>query len=112
MQDKAPDSKQKAILNAAWDAFAAYGFRKTSMDDIAHGAGMSRPALYLRYRNKEDILRSLVQGYYDRAASDVAAALAGTGPVADRLNRAFLAQGGPLAEVMLTSPHGMELMDS
>ncbi|MEM7319164.1 MAG: TetR family transcriptional regulator, partial [Pseudomonadota bacterium] len=37
MKDEIEDPKQKAILEAAWTAFATYGFRKTSMDDIARG---------------------------------------------------------------------------
>ena len=34
----APDQRPQAILDAAWHCFAAYGFRKTSMDDIARAA--------------------------------------------------------------------------
>lgn len=105
------DLRQKAILEAAWTAFATYGFRKTSMDDIARGAGMSRPALYLHFRNKEDIFRSLAQYYYDEAAATVQDALDGAGPVGEVLARAFDVQGGPLIEAMLTSPHGLELLD-
>ena len=63
MSDVTLDDKQSVILTAAWAAFASYGYRKTSMDDIAKGAGMSRPALYMHFKNKEDILRSLVAKY-------------------------------------------------
>lgn len=112
MKDSSADPRQKAILIAAWKAFAAYGFRKTSMDDIARGAGMSRPSLYLHYRNKEDIYRTLAQYHYDTAAENVAAALASGGSVPDALGRAFAAQGGETVEAMLASPHGMELLDS
>ena len=106
------DPRQKAILLSAWHAFAAYGFRKTSMDDIALGAGMSRPALYLHYRNKEDIFRKLVQHYHDEAADAVAAALAGPGSIPEVLAAAFAAQGGAVIEAMLTSPHGLELLET
>lgn len=112
MKDSDTDSKQAAILSSAWVAFATYGFRKTSMDDIARGAGMSRPALYQHYRNKEDIFRSLAARHYDEAARAVAAALAGEGAVTDQLGAALAAQGGALAEAMLSSPHGLELLDA
>jgi len=112
MKDSVSDSKQQAILTAAWNAFAAYGYRKTSMDDIARGAAMSRPALYLHYRNKQDIFRSLAQYYYDQAAENVEAALAGPGQISDVLAEAFRVQGGDVFEVMLSSPHGMELLDT
>ncbi len=107
-----PDERQKLILNSAWAAFAAYGFRKTSMNDIARGAGISRPALYLHYRNKEDIFRSLAQFYYDEAAVNFEAALAVSGPVGDVLGGALLAKSGEIVETMLTSPHGHELLDT
>lgn len=106
------DPKQVAILDSAWRAFAAYGYRKTSMDDIARGAGMSRPALYLRYKNKEAIYRSLTQLYYDTTLATVTAALQAPGPVRDRVSAAFAAQAGELVEAMLSSPHGVELMDT
>lgn len=104
--------KQKSILEAAWQVFATYGFRKTSMDDIAQTAGMSRPALYQYYRNKEDILRQLVQYFYDKAELGVAEALGQTGPVPDVLAAAFAAQDAGLVETMLSSPHGLEILDT
>ena len=67
------DPKQQAILEAAWMAFSTYGFRKTSMDDIAKGAGMSRPALYLHFKNKDAIFRALVTAYYGNAAAELGA---------------------------------------
>jgi AcrR family transcriptional regulator len=112
MDDLAQNPRQKTILSAAWQAFAAYGFRRTSMDDIARGAGMSRPALYLHYRNKEDIFRSLVKFYYDGAVIAVDAALQAPGTAPEVLARAFAAQGGELIEAMLTSPHGLEMLDT
>lgn len=81
------------------------------MDDIARGAGMSRPALYLHYRNKEAIFSGLVEGYYGLAYETVTVALAGDGTLADRLRAAFAAQGGPAMQAMMDSPHGLELFE-
>ena len=55
------DGKRGAILKAAFEVFITYGFRKTSMDDIARAAGMSRPGLYQLFANKTDIFRALVR---------------------------------------------------
>ncbi|NRB19316.1 MAG: TetR/AcrR family transcriptional regulator [Rhodobacteraceae bacterium] len=106
------DPKPRAILESAWVAFSAYGFRKTSMDDIARGAGMSRPALYLHYRNKEAIFVGLVEAHYGLALEQVAVALTTTGGLAERLQAAFDAQGGPAMKAMMTSPHGLELFEA
>lgn len=112
MKDQNSDPRAHAILMSAWQAFATYGYRKTSMDDIARGAGMSRPALYLHYRNKDDIFRSLVHMYYDSTAQRVAEALGDNSDPATVLAAAFRGQMGEAMEAMLTSPHGMELFDT
>lgn len=106
------DEKPKAILKAAFEAFSRYGFQRTSMQDIAAGAGMSRAALYLHFRNKEDIFRSLAQYYFDDAVMQVESVLTLGLPVGDALHRAFEAMGGQIMDVLLTSPHGAELMDA
>ncbi|MEM6656661.1 MAG: TetR/AcrR family transcriptional regulator [Pseudomonadota bacterium] len=105
------DPKQAAILNSAFQAFANYGFRKTSMDDIAKGAGMSRPAVYLHYKNKEAIVRELTQHYYTQKVADVAVALKGSGSVSEILKQAIRAQTEGIATV-LASPHGVEMLDA
>lgn len=70
-------------MMAAFETFRAYGFRRTSMEDIAKAAGMSRAALYLHFRNKEDIQRSMTVAYYDSVASKVEEAFSQEGSVAD-----------------------------
>ncbi len=106
------DPRRRAILKAAFDAFCNYGFRRTAMEDIAQGAGMSRAALYLHYRNKEDIFRSLAQFYYDDAEAQVRAVLARGLPLDQTLEQAFAAQAGEIFETLLSSPHGDELLDT
>ena len=106
------DQKQQLILEAAREAFASYGFRKTSMDDIARGAGLSRASLYLHYRNKEDIFRSLVLQCYDACASILHDILSDEGALAEVLERAFLAQSEIVVRPLLNSSHGLELLDA
>lgn len=108
-----PPDRQESILDAAFHAFATYGYRRTAMDDIARGAGMSRSALYLHYRNKEDIFRSLALRYFDEALRDMTAALAQNGHDAEQaLLAAFIAKDGKFMEAVLSTPHGEELLDA
>jgi len=51
--------KQLKVLDAALEVFLRFGFKKTTMGDIAKKAEMSRPSLYLVYPNKEEILRAV-----------------------------------------------------
>lgn len=106
------DPRRKLILKAAFEAFSAYGFRRTTMEDIARASAMSRAALYLHYRNKDDIFRSLSQYYYDDALAQVAQVLARDLPLRAALEQAFAAQTGQIFETLLASPHGHELMDA
>jgi AcrR family transcriptional regulator len=55
---RAPGSAQReAILVAATAAFLRYGFKKTSMDDVARAAGVSRQGLYLYFDTKDLLFR-------------------------------------------------------
>ena len=49
-----------AILAAAETIFARYGFRKTTVDDIAKEAGLSRATVYLYFASKEEIAVSWI----------------------------------------------------
>src|SRR3981081_2382483 len=59
---KAPGSPQReAILMAATVTFLRYGFKKTSMDDVAQAAGVSRQGLYLYFDTKDLLFREALQ---------------------------------------------------
>jgi AcrR family transcriptional regulator len=49
--------RRRALLDAAVLVFTRFGFRKTSMDDVARAAGVSRQGLYLLFSNKEELFR-------------------------------------------------------
>lgn len=106
-----PD-RETVILDAAFRAFAGYGFKRVSMEDIAQGAGLSRTALYQHFRNKEDIFRSLSQRYFAECLAAMQAALAQDGPAEAVLAAAFSAKDGKFMDVVLGTPHGRELLDA
>jgi len=59
---RAPGSPQReAILVAATAIFLRYGFKKTSMDDVARAAGVSRQGLYLYFDTKDLLFREALQ---------------------------------------------------
>lgn len=105
------DDKVQTILYAAFDAFAKYGFKRTSMADIAEGADMSRAALYLHFKNKNDIFREMIETYYEMSCRDVSEALGKDGSIEQLLHMAFLAQTGDTFRALLDSPHGAEIID-
>lgn len=111
MNSTSPD-RQDHVLDAAFHVFATYGFRRVTMDDIARKAGLSRTALYLHFRNKEDIFRSLSDRYFRTCVEAMAEALAAPGHDEAVLVAAFSAKDGPFMDVVLGTPHGQELMDA
>lgn len=102
---------RERIQAAAFVRFARYGFRRTSMEDIAIEAGVSRAALYLQFRNKEEIFVSLARQLQEDALERAAAALRSDAPLAERIRSAIEAKSLKLVEITLGSPHGAELMD-
>ncbi len=105
-----PDDKTAAVLHAGYETFLQYGRRRASMQDIADRAGVSRAALYLHFRNKDDIFGALMTAYFEAAAAAVAEALAAHDDPARALSAAFEAQIGDAAEGMMRSPHAAELL--
>jgi TetR/AcrR family transcriptional regulator len=52
---------RKVILDAALDVFSTYGFRGTTIDQIADKAGMSKPNLLYYFKRKQDIYASVLE---------------------------------------------------
>ncbi len=113
MQPDPLSEREATILNAAFQAFAAFGFRRTTMDDIAQEARLSRTALYQTYRNKEEIFRALCRAYYEQAVFDIQAAFSQPDMTLETaLMACFVAKDSKFVEVVLTSPYGHELLDA
>lgn len=110
MQMNAEELRRDAILQAAFRVFTTYGFRRTSMSDIAAAAGVSRPALYQHFDNKADIFRAYVMRLKAATLEAIAAAFSGDGDfsakLAAALDGAFLAPH----RLIKNSPHGEELV--
>ncbi len=70
-KNPADTDRKKEILEAALHCFLQFGYSKTSMDDIAKQANLSRPLLYLKFKNKEDLFEGifdhLLEGAYTEA---------------------------------------------
>jgi len=54
------------IADFAWQQFCKYGLNKTTMSDIANGAGISRQSLYNRFQNKDELLRLVARLYFKK----------------------------------------------
>lgn len=73
---RAATDRQTVILEAAFEVFARYGFKKTSMDDLARAAGMSRQGLYGHFENKQAVFKAMAMGMVANMRADARKALA------------------------------------
>lgn len=86
------------ILTAALEAFLQYGFKKTSMDDIAKAAGITRQGLYFHFKNKDEIFAASIQKALHDGLQAASAALKENGaPLERKLFRALDAWYGSYA---------------
>jgi AcrR family transcriptional regulator len=68
-------TRQGRVLAAALEVFGRYGFRKTSMEDVARAADISRQGLYLSYPSKEALFRAAVRQELGTALDEVSCRL-------------------------------------
>ena len=105
------DPKRTRVLDGAMRVFLNYGFSRTTMDDIARAADMSRPALYLLFRNKSDIFRAIATSMLEQSTETTRVELDGDRPFAERMmaaiDKSFIAMMG----LINGSAHGAELLD-
>ncbi len=57
-------SLDSGITKAAYEEFLSCGFQKASLHKIAQKAGVTTGAIYTRYKNKDALFVSLLQGFF------------------------------------------------
>jgi TetR/AcrR family transcriptional regulator, regulator of autoinduction and epiphytic fitness len=96
--------RRERVLAAALEVFGRYGFRKTSMDEVARAADISRQGLYLYFASKEALFRAAVRQELDTALADASRCLNEEGaPLDQRVVAALDAWLGRYVGSMLAS---------
>lgn len=105
------DERLERILTAAYACFTRHGVRRTTMEDIAREAGMSRPAVYQYVRNKEDAFRRLTERMLDSALAEARDAAQASVDPTHRLAGVLQAKLGLALTLWRDSPaHAAELL--
>ncbi|MFD7997531.1 TetR/AcrR family transcriptional regulator [Streptomyces mexicanus] len=112
VEESAISVRQEKIVAAATGVFLRFGLRKTTMDDVAKQAGISRQGLYLHFKSKDVLFRAMVESMLSSMESSVKYALERDDlPVADRLLEAYEAfHGLTVGKVELS--HFSELLEA
>lgn len=103
--------KQLAVIKAAYDVFARYGLARTTMQDIAKAAGLSRPALYLVFANKEDIFSAVVQIAFHQKLQNISDKTAQLDNASERLLTACLMWTVPSFKILKNLPDAADMFD-
>ena len=67
--------RRTTVLDAALITFARFGYRKTSMEEVARTAQISRPGLYFLFSSKESLFRAAVTQALERNLDAIKALL-------------------------------------
>jgi len=73
-QQKASGRTQlETMLDVAIGVFLRYGFKKTSMDDVAGAVGLSRQGLYLHFKTKDHLFQAALEHLISRSLAEARA---------------------------------------
>lgn len=78
-------SSEQAIIAAAQSCFERFGIKKTSMEDIAQEAGISRATMYRHFANKDAIVEAISIVEAENVNRQIRAQLAGRASLEDTL---------------------------
>jgi AcrR family transcriptional regulator len=111
---QARETPENRILDAALRVFRRHGFRRSSIEQAAEEAGLTRQAVYHHFSSKEALFRGAIVRLYDRALAAEAEAAqtaeAANRDLADVIVAQIGARLGALFAELGGSPHLDELL--
>lgn len=97
---------------AIFKTFALYGYKKTSMQNIADAIGLSRQGLYKRFASKDAAFDWMLNDMVEMSLLNAKKTLEDDGkPVIERLANMFDGWSGQFVEAVRASPHTTEIME-
>lgn len=73
------------IIEAAAVTFNRFGFKKTTMEDIAYASGKGKSSLYYYFKNKEEVFEAVVEKEAENLKMEISAALNKSPQAVDKL---------------------------
>lgn len=112
LQKAAGPDKRESIISSALDLFRHYGYRRTSMEDIARAAAVAKGTLYLYFRSKDELFEAICTSLAKQVTESLDEADALDLPLEPKLTALMEAKFGFAYRWVLSSPHAAELIDS
>jgi AcrR family transcriptional regulator len=104
-------STKERIVGSGLELFSRYGFRRTSVDEIAHQAGVAKGTVYLSFKSKDEIFRAVCEQVIGQLMFRAGAALAATGSLEERVLALLESRFVYLHEHTVSSAHGREILE-
>ena len=108
---KGTADKHSLILDAALNLFRQYGYRRTSMEDIAQGANVAKGTLYIYFKSKDELFEALARRLAAQIDADTRAVMEKNLPFEEKVLALLDAKLGFVYRWVLSSPHAAELTD-
>ena len=109
---KESSAKPNAIVLAALELFTRYGYRKTSIDDLAQAAQVAKRTVYLHFQNKAAVFLAILEYLGGQVRQRCIAAERMDGTPVDRLTGLLDAYFGMAFELFSKSAHMPELEET
>jgi AcrR family transcriptional regulator len=111
-KNKTLDEKRDMMIAAAWKLFEQFGFRRVSMDDIAKAVGVSKGAIYLYFKSKEEIFIAVTESNLRAPLEAARRAAAEPGGLEARLVNVLMSKIGIQYSSLYQSKAASELIEA
>jgi len=107
----AAKARREEVVRAATGVFLRYGLARTTMNDLASAAGLTRPTLYLTFPDKQQIFDAVIDAMVSDKLSEIRAGLLRRKSFAAKLHFACISWSSASYEMLRTYPNAAELFD-
>ena len=104
-------ARRDEVVLAAREVFLRYGYARTTMNDLAAAAGLSRPVLYLVYPSKDEIFAAVLDLIYGEYVREAEAALPTLPDAAARLHQVAVGWAGAGYDLTQAHPDARDMFD-
>ncbi len=105
-------TEEIAILDAALEVFMRYGFKRSTMSDVAKAAGLSRQSLYARFANKDEIYAAGLELYGERIIDALKTAWAQSTSLDQAMDAFTNTSIIPTFDMLRNSPDASDLIEA
>jgi len=106
------DDTRTRVLDAAYEQFCRMGIQRSTMEDVARRAGVSRITVYRRFATKDALVEQVVRREFRRYFDQFLEEIAQAETVADRVVLGFVSalraiRGNPLIGGLMSTEPGL-----